>query len=66
MAIRLSQIQPDLMYSVSEAASLVELTTQTVRLHINDGILRAVKGKTGRWKISGKELLRVYVSSTKE
>jgi predicted transcriptional regulator len=65
MPIKVSNISPEEMYSVSEAAVLVNRTAQTIRKHINERILSAEKSKTGRYAISGKELISCYITGTK-
>ena len=58
MAVDPSKIQPEWMYSVSEAAGLLEVGEQSVRLYLNEGKLRGRKTQTKRWRIPGSELLR--------
>jgi predicted site-specific integrase-resolvase len=62
MPIDLSDIRPDTIYSVSEAARVLGQTAQTIRIHLNDGDLKGSQGKNGRWKIPGREIIR-YVNS---
>jgi len=58
MAVDLSKISPNLMYSVTEAARILGITEQTIRLYLKEKTLKGIKSKKGRWKISGEELRR--------
>ena len=58
MSIDISQIKPETLYSVKETAAALDLTEQTIRLYLNDGTLRGNKGKTGRWRVPGREIIR--------
>jgi predicted site-specific integrase-resolvase len=58
MAIDISTIKPETLYSVTEAAKLLDQTAQTIRIHLNDGTLKGNKGKNKRWRIAGREIIR--------
>lgn len=50
---------PNLFYTVDEAAKLLNVNEVTVRRWIKDGILKATKMSTG-YKISSRALFRAY------
>ena len=57
MPIDPSQIIAKAMYSVAEAAALLRVKEQTIRLYLHDGKLKGTKSGNGRWKIPGREIL---------
>lgn len=58
MSIDTSRVKPNTLYSVTETAQFLDVKDQTVRIYLNSRMLKGEKGKTGRWQILGKEILR--------
>lgn len=58
MPVDPNTINPKAMYSVQEVAEILGKKEQTVRLYINNGKLKGIKGDDLRWRIKGNELIR--------
>ena len=56
--------EPEVYYKVSEVATMLKKSEETIRLHLRIGILKA--GKTGKaWSISQTNLNQ-YISNERE
>lgn len=65
MPVDPNKINPKAMYSVQEVALILEKKEQTIRLYINNGRLKAIKGDDKRWRIKGSELIR-FLNGSKD
>jgi excisionase family DNA binding protein len=52
------RIEPDAIYTVNEAATLISIHPETVTKKLRQGAI-AGKRRLGRWRIRGAELLKL-------
>ena len=64
MPIELEKVSSEAMYSVAEIAELLELSDQSIRLYLNNGKIKGVKGMNRRWRVPGSEALRFVRGAT--
>jgi len=58
MPIDLSGVKSDTLYLVVDVAKILNVGEATVRTYLNDGSLKGVKNKKGKWRILGRDLVR--------
>ena len=58
MPIDISAIKADTLYLVVDVAKILEVAEATVRSYLNDGSLKGVKNKKGKWRVYGRDIIR--------
>ena len=58
MPIDPGAIKPDTLYLVVDVSKILEVSEATVRSYLNDGSLKGIKSKKGKWRLYGREIIR--------
>lgn len=53
------RIEPLAVYTVPEAAQLVLMHPQTLRVKLRDGVVAGLRRGGGQWRVRGSELLKL-------
>lgn len=60
------EIKPDEIYTTKEAKDFLKVSTSTMKRWLKNGIIKAYKVGGGRYRIFGREILRLFSPEIEE